>query len=1119
MADESLPPAVTNITRAGSTTRNETVGGGSRRVLRSGEEFDHFVLIRPLGEGGFGQVWLATDVRLGREVAIKLPHRRLRPDTVEARRFQREAEIAAKLTHPNLIPILEAVLDDERAYIVSEYCPGPTLSQWLRERSSPVPAQLAVSIVSQLADGLRGAHDRGLIHRDIKPSNIILTDSETGTPVPRLTDFGLARTNTDASDTHVGTLIGSGPYMSPEQASGNTTDHGPHSDVHALGVLLYELLTGESPFASVSELDTIRRIVSQDPQSVRQLRPSLSRDVSAVCQHCLEKQPARRYRNAGELLDDLRRVLGGHPPVARPVGRIGRTWRWATRNRAIASMAVTAVVGLVVGMIGLVAFAIESQRNATFSKTQSLALSRALEVAEHQRMRAVQHSANAETLRERAVDQKRLAQQAHEQSRHNSYTSDLSLAFLRLHQGHFGEARKLLDRQIPQPGEADLRALEWKLLDSEVKSRYEIWGTHAGRGTELAVMPRRDAASPAVTVVSAALDGKLKFWDASSGQQTHELAGLNGRLDAIAAMPSGDLAISGPDWPLFGQSLVVIDPASGETRNVVHAHLTTIESIRVSSDASVIASASRYETIRVWSNAARRSISIENTSRNVAFGLSSDGTRLMASSRNPDALQVWNPQTGELIEQWIAPSMKQVAMAHIHPYAAYVVGGKMGIGLVKIDDLSQRRWIETVSHPNEIEFSANDQYLAVADGRSGVELFECIDHDGDPGGTQSSKPPEYRSVTYVAGLGGRIEDVEFIGPTEFVTISMGGAVERFAPTRPSHAVQTIADTNSHSIVAVAEPTGLLSLSEDGQLVHFALEVEANPIAPAPLTQQKWTASTSLTSLAVSSDHDQIAVTDSEYDLHLLTRWRDQSGNWQTPEVRTIAMPPSTSTTKFGMASFSVSGRYLAVMSNRYELLVYDLSSETNTPAIHQHSPNIQSCLVFAPDEESLFICGYAGIELIELSTGHSRFRLPGEDQVRTACFSPRSDRLIVGLEDGSIACLDPQTGMSQFTLHSIDATGDHSSRLESMRFLNDSKLVTMGSTGTAHFWNVDQRVQLGSFAVASTRTKGTRCQCLDISRNGDGLMVALDRGGLTEVHRWTWPVDRPSSATDFDDHR
>lgn len=806
-ADSEGLRSFSGITHAGSTTRDEAAAGPLRRPLKAGEKFDHFVLLRPLGEGGFGQVWLATDMRLGRDVAIKLPHRRWRPDSLEARRFQREAEVAAKLTHPNLVPILDAELDNDRAYIVSGYCPGPTLSQWLRDRNAPVPARLAVSIVAQLADGLKVAHDRGLIHRDIKPSNIILTHAESDSPVPRLTDFGLARTSADAPDTHVGTLIGSVPYMSPEQASGSTEDHGPHSDVHALGVLLYELLTGESPFTSVSEIDTIRRIVSQDPPSVRQRRPSLSRDVSAVCQHCLEKQPSRRYRDAGELLADLRRVLDGHPPIARPIGHLGRTWRWATRNRGLASMAVAAVVGLIVGAVGLSALVVQSRRSASLSETQRT-------VAEHQR-------ATADALRESEFRQRLLAQETRNESLQNSYTSDISLAFLRLHQGHYGEARKLLDRQVPLAGDEDLRTIEWSLLNSEVESRYCVWGKHAGRGTELTVTDRNEDTARAATVVSGALDGNLIFWDAVKGREKRRLSGLHGRLDAITALPSGELLIAGPQWPVFGTSLVAIDPATGKTREVFHSHQTTIESVRVSSDASILASGSRYDNIRCWSATGEKNFTIRNGARNLAFGMSSDGTRLLVSRRHPNALQVWDTTSGTMIDQWNAGSVEQVAVAHHHPYAVYEFRYVNGFGLIRSDNLDQRRWITTDFTPNAFEFSPDDQYLAVADCRSGVELFErAADGEEESEPNLSSQPPNYRSIAYVSGQGGRIEDLEFIGPTEFVTISIDGVVERFAPARSTHDIQTLATANPHSMVAVANPTGMLSLRKDGKLMYF-----------------------------------------------------------------------------------------------------------------------------------------------------------------------------------------------------------------------------------------------------------------------------------------------------------
>ncbi len=1073
--------------------------GSLQPSLQPGDRLDHFVLIRPLGEGGFGQVWLATDARLGREVAIKLPHRRLPPGTIEARRFQREAEVAAKLNHSNLIPILEAKLDNERAYIVSEYCPGPTLSEWLRERSSPVPSRLAVSIVAQLADALRVAHELGLIHRDIKPSNIVLASAETESPVPRLTDFGLARVNTENTETHVGTLIGSGPYMSPEQASGNTDEHGPHSDVHALGVVLYELLTGESPFAAVNEIDTIRRIISQDPPSVRACRPSLSRDVSAVCQHCLEKQPSRRYRNAGELRDDLYRVLAGHPPLARPVGRLGRTWRWASRNRGLAMMGVAASIGLLIGLVGLSAYAIQSQHNAALSEQQLRSLSDVLLIAED-------HRSRAEEASHRAAFQRELAQKTRAESRRRSYTSDMSLAFLRLYQGHLGDVRKLLDRQIPQSGEVELRTLEWNLLDSEVDARFAVWGRHSGRGTELAVLTADDDANPANTVVSAALDGNLIFWDAATGRERYRLTGLLDQLDAIAAGPSGSIVISGVGWPLFGRSVMLIDPQTGATQEVLHAHPTTIEAIRVSADAGIIASACRYGNIRCWSAETGRSISIESGARNVAFGLSRDGARLLTSRRNPNALQLYDTRSGELIDQWKSPLLERVAMANQHSYAAYEERYRLGFGLVATDDLAKRRWIETTSHPNAMEFSADDQYLAVADCRSGVELFERVASASEADEKLAGAPPQYRSVAYASGEGGRIENVKFIGPKELATISVDGVVERFGLFQTSHEIYTIADTDSHCMIGVEGPAGTLCLSHTGELIYFAIEGEANTDAPDLKRQQVWQGDASLTSLAVTHDHETIAVTDRSGGLHLLSQWRDENGKLQLPEIRNIQLPHSRTDDDLGMASFSASGRYLAVMSNPAELFVYDFSSDAGDPILQRGYPNDQSCLAISPDEQNLFICGYAGIEMIDLSTGDSQFRLQGEDMVRTACFSPDGTRLIVGMQNGSLACLDQSAGESLFTLHSIDATGSHSDRLCSIRFLNHSKLVTIGAEGMAHFWNVEQRIQLGSFSVTPAGTKGAQCRCLHISQGGESLMVALDQGAKTNLHRWDWPA-------------
>jgi WD40 repeat protein/serine/threonine protein kinase len=300
------------------------------------ERIGRFRIVRELGRGGFGIVYLAHDPVLGREIALKvpLPTALLNPDLRQ--RFLREARAAAQLDHPNLVPVFEAGEDGPLCYLVSAYCDGVTLRRWLNERVEPVPYRDAARLAAALADGVAYMHSRGISHRDIKPTNVMLPVDKAGAAdlgSPRLTDFGLAKLEADEHDpTRSGMLMGTPRYMAPEQAEGRVRDVGPATDVHGLGMLLYELLTGCIPYSGLTDLETLQRIAKEDLPPLRWTRREIPRDLEAICQNCLEKQPSRRYASAQALADDLRRFMAGQPTDARPLTALQRSIRWARRR-------------------------------------------------------------------------------------------------------------------------------------------------------------------------------------------------------------------------------------------------------------------------------------------------------------------------------------------------------------------------------------------------------------------------------------------------------------------------------------------------------------------------------------------------------------------------------------------------------------------------------------------------------------------------------------------------------------------------------------------------------------------------------------------------------------------
>jgi WD40 repeat protein len=513
-------------------------------------------LLEELGHGGMGRVYKAQHRGLGRLVALKVIRAGAAATGADLLRFRTEAEAAARLDHPNIVPVYEVGEHDGQPYLAVRYVGGGPLSRHLaRFRDDP---RAAAALVATLARAVHHAHQRGVLHRDLKPGNVLLEwrGGDAGPPVPHISDFGLARLlDQDSGLTQTGDLVGTPSYMAPEQASGDAAVT-TATDVHGLGAILYALLTGGPPFAGPTVLETLEQVKGRDPATPRQLNAKVDRDLETVCLTCLAKEPRRRYASALALAEDLESWLGHRPIAARPAAARERLAKWARRHPAATAFA---CVGVTLVLAALAA-----------SLWHSHVLGEALADSDRLRREGLAREARLRDL---------------------LYVADLRRAKEAWDAGDLPRLADLLDRHRPAEGEADRRGFEWYWLKWCLGTRVGTLKAHDGGLLCAAVSPDDRF------LVTADRKGAVKVWDLASGQLVATLPGHSREVQRAVFSPDGrTLATCSTDRTVRLWDV----PTWREQKCLSGGHELTVTSVAFSPNGKLLASAGRDNRIVLW---------------------------------------------------------------------------------------------------------------------------------------------------------------------------------------------------------------------------------------------------------------------------------------------------------------------------------------------------------------------------------------------------------------------------------------------------------------------------------------------------------------------------------------
>jgi WD40 repeat protein/serine/threonine protein kinase len=988
----------------------ELESSAQTEMLAAEGQIGHFRIVRELGRGGYGVVFLALDTNLQREVALKVPRPEVIVTSELLRRFHREAQLAGSLAHPNLVTVYEVGRDGPFLFIASAYCRGPNLAEWLSRQTSSVPLREAARIVADLADGVEHAHQFGVLHRDIKPSNVLLEPPSDDFPpraglstfTPKLTDFGLARLRQNQSEaTHSGALVGTASYMAPEQALGKQHEIGNATDVYGLGAILYELLTSQRAFQGASDVDTVRRVVEDTPIMPRRLRPEIPRDLEAITLKCLEKKPERRYASAALLAQDLRRFLAGEPTRARPLTSAERVMNWARRRPALAGL-------LVVSASAALALA-----GLATAYTLHLRQSRDMAAA----LQAKAEASAAEASRQREIADRSL------------YAFRMRQAYDSLDQGEVQSVEALLAPYADGQPLEDLRGFEWYHIKKRLHGE---WRTLGGRRDGVYCV----AFSPdGNRLASGGQDGSIIIWDPLRG---NEQVGWSAHADRVT-----DLDYS-PDGTLLASASLdrTVKVWKADTHELIATF--SLESNRAlclafSQDSRRLATGGHDHLVRIWDLSNGEMVDSIETGHSVTNRINwyQNDSRLVvqvAASESPH-VQIWN-----LADKSVNVLRESNCVVADPTSSQLAIGNTAGGIVVGLPD-APRQLAGHLSRVLDLAFSRSGRWLASCSEDRTIRMWDLATgyHHIFTGHTDDVCALAFAPRGYLLASGSRDGTIKLWRVSE----SMPDPLPVFAP-RNSNLMALSPDLQYLATLVAADRVGVLDI-RDGRIVHerrvepdatTSLSVLAGPqlrlfgVVADARHASIWTPESNSLEAQFplpAGEGELILSPDGE---HLIKRsagrvtitevgntksWLEASAPGDdlpavlfSPDGRSLAIGLESGTWIADLHSrtahelqihepqaIASGGQLLAVGANANSVAIVDLKSGRNI-AVLRHSAKINLATTFSPDGRTLVTSTNDGaVHIWNVATGQKMARFKTATTVLRLQFSPDSRKLAV----------------------------------------------------------------------------------------------------------------------------